>query len=58
MEKWKEIFTGIIPQGNYQTQVINGEDKGLVIELINNNTHIVLDFGVIRAIRIDRKSVV
>ena len=51
MEKWKEIFTGIIPQGNYQTQVINGEDKGLVIELINNNTHIVLDFGVIRAIR-------
>ena len=43
MEKWKEIFTGIIPQGNYQTQVINGEDKGLVIELINNNTHIVLD---------------
>lgn len=51
MEKWEEIFTGIIPQRNYQTQVINVEDKGLVIELINNNTHIVLYFGVILAIR-------
>ena len=27
MEKWKEVFEGVIPQGNYQTQITNGEDK-------------------------------
>lgn len=51
MEKWKEPFVGIVPQGNYQTEITNGEDKGLVIELRNNNNKIVLNFGIIHAVR-------
>ena len=51
MEKWKEAFVGIVPQGNYQTEITNGEDKGLVIELRNNNNKIVLNFGIIHAVR-------
>ena len=51
MENWNEIFAGIIPQDNYQTQITNGEDKGLVLELKSNNNHVVLNFGVVQAIR-------
>lgn len=51
MEKWKEVFEGIIPQGNYQTQIINGEDKGLILELKSDNNHVVLTFGMVQAIR-------
>ena len=52
MEEWKEVFKGIIPTGDYQTQIINGEDKGLVIKLISSNNHIVLKFGMICAMRV------
>lgn len=51
MEEWQEVFVGQIPQGNYQTQVINGEEKGLILDLKNEDHHIVLDFGFVRAIR-------
>lgn len=51
MEKWKEVFVGIIPQESYQTQITNGEDKGLVIELRSNNNNIILNFGVVQAVR-------
>lgn len=51
MENWNEIFAGIIPQDNYQTQITNGEDKGLVLELKSNNNHVILNFGVVQAIR-------
>lgn len=51
MERWKEVFVGSIPQENYQTQITNGEDKGLVIELRSNSNNIVLNFGVVQAIR-------
>ena len=51
MEKWKEVFVGIIPQGNYQTQITNGEDKGLIIELRSNNDNIVINFGIVQAVR-------
>ena len=51
MEKWKEAFAGIVPQGNYQTEITNGEDKGLVIELRSNNNKIVLNFGIVHAVR-------
>ena len=51
MEKWKEAFVGIVPQGNYQTKITNGEDKGLVIELRSNNNIIILNFGIIQAVR-------
>ena len=52
MEKWKEVFAGTIPQGKYQTQITNGEDKGLVIELRSKNNNVVLNFGVVQAVRI------
>ena len=51
MEKWKEVFVGIIPQGNYQTQITNGEDKGLILELKSEDSHIVLNFGMVQAVR-------
>lgn len=51
METWKEVFVGSIPQENYQTQITNGEDKGLVLELKSNNSHIVLNFGMVQAVR-------
>lgn len=51
MEKWKEAFVGIVPQGNYQTEITNGEDKGLVIGLRSNNDNIVLNFGIVQAVR-------
>ena len=51
MEKWKEVFVGVIPQGNYQTQITNGEDKGLILELRSDSNHVVLNFGMVQAIR-------
>lgn len=51
MEKWKEVFAGIIPQGNYQTQITNGEDKGFILELKSNHNRVVLEFGVVQAVR-------
>lgn len=29
MERWKEVFAGIIPKAVYQMQLINGEKQGL-----------------------------
>ena len=51
MEKWKEVFAGNIPHGNYQTQITYGENKGLVVELRSNNNNIVLNFGIVQAVR-------
>lgn len=58
MEKWKEIFAGIIPQGNYETQITNGEDKGLILELKSDNSHVVLNFGMVQAVRMLDEGVV
>ena len=51
MENWNVVFDGIIPQDNYQTQITNGEYKGLIIELESNDHHVIMDFGVVKAIR-------
>ena len=51
MENWNVVFDGIITQDNYQTQITNGEDKGLIIELKSNNHHVIMNFGVVQAIR-------
>ena len=58
MEKWKEVFVGLIPAGNYQTKIINGEDTGLVIELKNNFKKIIIEFGITQAIRIFDEGIV
>ena len=51
MEKWKEVFTDEIPSGNYETKLSNGEEDGLIIELKNNEHHIILSFGKVEAVR-------
>lgn len=51
MEKWKEVFAGVIPQGNYQTLITNGEDEGLTLELKSSKSHVVLNFGAVLAVR-------
>lgn len=58
MEKWKEVFAGVIPQGNYQTQIIIGEDKGLILKLKSDNVYIILNFGVVQAMRVLDEGVV
>lgn len=52
MEKWKEVFIDIIPQDIYETKIINGEENGLVVELISDKNHVFLIFGFIYALRI------
>lgn len=51
MEKWNEIFEGSIPQGEYQMRLSNGDENGLIVELENNNYQIIIDFGVIKGVR-------
>lgn len=36
MERWKEVFIGIIPKAVYQMQLMNGEKQGLIIKLSND----------------------
>ena len=52
MEKWKEVFVGKIPKGIYQTQITNGEEKGLNISLRNEVYDISIYFGYVQAVRI------
>ena len=51
MEKWQEVFIGKIPKGIYQMQLINGEKQGLIIELSNDHTYVVIKFGIVQAVR-------
>ncbi len=51
MEKWKEVLMEVIPIGNYQTRLINGEDNGLIIELYNTQNIVKINFGIVKAIR-------
>ena len=51
MEIWKTAFSGIIPEDKYQTQLSNGEEKGLVIKLKGKKHEVLLKFGVIQAVR-------
>lgn len=52
MEKWKEIFPGVIPNGEYTVSMLNGEETGLVIELKNNDNLVVIKFGNVCAFRV------
>ena len=51
MEKWKEVFVGTIPKAVYQVQLINGEKQGLIIKLLSSRTCVMINFGMIRAVR-------
>lgn len=51
MEIWKEVFVGTIPKAAYQVQLINGEKQGLTIELLSNQTCVMINFGMVQAVR-------
>ena len=52
MENWKEVFVGTIPKAVYQMQLINGEKQGLIIELSSSHTYVLINFGMVQAVRI------
>lgn len=51
MERWKEVFVGTIPKAVYQMQLINGEKQGLTIELSSSHICIMINFGMVQAVR-------
>ena len=51
MEEWKEVFSGKIPNASYITKLINGEDAGLIIELLSKENKVNIFFGNVQAIR-------
>lgn len=58
MEVWKEYRKGEIPRGKYKAKILTGDLSGTIIELKNEKTRIILDFGHGDAVRIvERKFV-
>ena len=51
MEVWKEVFVGMIPQNYYQCQITNGEMQGLVVNLESEEHYVIIDFGIVIAVR-------
>lgn len=58
MERWEEVFKGKIPKGIYQIQLVSGEKQGLVIELLYNNIHVMIKFGMVQAVRMLEEGIV
>ncbi|MFR3730503.1 hypothetical protein [Lacrimispora sp.] len=51
MEKWQEVFENKIPKAQYEILLENGEEKGLIINLISAGFKVQLDFGAVTAFR-------
>ncbi|MBQ9767783.1 MAG: hypothetical protein IJW37_06750 [Lachnospiraceae bacterium] len=51
MEKWHEVFSDRIPKGVYQMQLIDGENQGLIMELTCNQVCVMINFGMVQAVR-------
>lgn len=51
MERWKEVFADTIPKAVYQIQLINGEKQGLTIELSSSHACVMINFGMVQAVR-------
>ena len=51
MEKWKEVYKNKIPKDEYEILVQNGEEKGLIIELISSKYNVSINFGVVSGLR-------
>jgi hypothetical protein len=51
MEKWQEVFENKIPKAQYEILLENGEEKGLIINLISAGCKVQLDFGAVTAFR-------
>ncbi len=58
MEKWKEVFNGIIPVDIYQVQIMNGEETGLIIKLLGRSNQVIFKFGVVLAVRMFDEGIV
>ena len=51
-EFWQDCFQGQIPRENYEMQLIQGEQQGLVIHLYGSAHHVTLNFGNVQAVNI------
>ena len=51
-EFWHDSFHGQIPKENYEMQLLQGEQQGLVIHLYGPHHSVTLDFGIVQAINI------
>lgn len=51
MEHWDEIYKNLIPIGNYQSLIQNGEKAGLIIKLESNEYIVDINFGIVSAFR-------
>ena len=51
-EIWHSPFQGLIPKDDYEMRLIQGEEKGLVIQLSGQHCHVTLDFGIAQAVNI------
>lgn len=58
MEIWKEIYKGNIPKDDYEVQLMNSDEKGLLVNLKGKKYHISIDFGYVRAIRMLEEGIV
>jgi len=50
METWREAYKGIIPKDNYNINVSNSDEDGLVVKLTGRKNEIIISFGIIEAI--------
>ena len=51
-EIWHDSFHGQIPKDNYEMQLIQGEQQGLVIHLYGSAHHVTISFGNVQAVNI------
>ena len=51
-EIWQDCFQDQIPKENYEMQLIQGDQQGLMIHLYGSIHHVTLDFGNVQAINI------
>ena len=51
-EFWQDCFRGQIPRENYEMQLLQDEQHGLVIHLYGSAHHVTLNFGNVQAINI------
>ena len=52
MEKWEEYFKGLIPRAMYDIDIKFGEKKGLILDLLNDDDTITIEFGNIISFRV------
>ncbi len=56
-EFWRNSFHGQIPKENYEMQLLQGGQQGLLFHLYGSAHHVTLDFGIAQAVNILDESV-